>query len=196
MIGNGKKAMNATTPAMRARAIQSWREDFARLAAPRWLLIKPALFFLPAWWPWSNSAFAYFQCVFVGPALLRAPREVRAYLLAHELAHVRRRHTVGQAVYWVGVAAAWYLSRELAPKFALIPFVAVLGLAALWLFGGEERRELEADDDAATVCGDTAVINGLLWMERRRDRASALTAKRLARRRENLGSVLRAAEGL
>jgi Zn-dependent protease with chaperone function len=187
--------MNATTPAMRARAIQTWREDFERINASSKALIKPALVFLPAWWPSSNAAFVYFQTTFIGSGLVRAPQEVRAYVLAHELAHIRLRHTMGQVYYWLAALVAIGLSSAAPQRLAMIPMALVLASTAAWLFGGEERREFEADDEAAAMCGDAAVIKGLLWMEKRRSGGMAFTAKRIARRRSTPAVALQSTKG-
>lgn len=182
--------LNKAYPAMIERAKEEWRDEFERLSAKRGAL-APKLVFLPAWWPAPNVAFAYFNIVAIGPGLLRAPPDVRRYLLAHELGHIERRHTLGQAGYWASVLSAVAVGQVLPPALAMAPIMAVLIGAVAWLSLGETRREFEADDVAAARFGDQLVINGLNWMQARRsEAASKLCTRRLERRRAHLAASL------
>jgi Zn-dependent protease with chaperone function len=169
----------------------AWRAEFARLVAPPRRPFRPKLVFLPAWWPSPNVAFAYFHVVAVGPGLLRAPVQVRNYVLGHELGHIERRHTLGQVGYWISVLAAVLIGQQLPPGLAFAPVMTVLVAAVAWFGLGETRRELEADDAAAARYGDQTVISGLTWMQsQRREPQSKLCARRLKRRREHLSGLV------
>jgi hypothetical protein len=180
--------LNRTYPNVIERAKAEWRTEFGR-QVDHHRPAGPKLVFLPAWWPAPHVAFAYFNVVAVGPGLLRAPVEVRHYILGHELGHIERRHTLGQVGYWASVLAAAAIGRLLPPGLSLAPIMAVLVVAVAWLALGETRREFEADDAAAARYGDLTVINGLTWMQsRRRVPESKLCSRRLKRRREHLSA--------
>jgi Zn-dependent protease with chaperone function len=182
--------LNKVYPAMVERTKEEWRTEFEQLSARRGPL-APKLVFLPARWPAANVAFAYFNVIAIGPGLLRAPPEVRRYLLAHELGHIERRHTLGQVGYWASVLAAVAIGQMLPTGLAMAPIMAVLIAAVAWLSLGETRREFEADDAAAARFGDQTVINGLTWMQARRSEpASKLCTLRLDRRRAQLRASL------
>jgi len=176
---------------MTERAEQVWRDEFERLSAKRGAL-APKLVFLPTWWPGRSVAFAYFNLIAIGSGLLRAPPDVRRYLLAHELGHIERGHTLGQVGYWASVLSAVAIGQLLPPALATAPIMAVLMGAVAWLSLGETRREFEADDVAAARFGDQLVINGLNWMQARRsEAASKLSTRRLERRRAHLAASIR-----
>jgi Zn-dependent protease with chaperone function len=165
-----------------------WRMEFTRLAPVQGPL-APKLLFLPTWWPAPTAAFAYFNVIAIGPGLLRAPADVRRYILGHELGHIERRHTLGQVGYWTSVLAAVALGQLLPPGLTLAPITAVLITAVAWIHLGEARREFEADDAAAARYGDLTVINGLTWMQSRSTQPqSKLCTRRLNRRRRHVSA--------
>jgi Zn-dependent protease with chaperone function len=182
--------LNKAYPAKIERAKEEWRSEFegvSRRGGP----LAPKLVFLPARWPAQNVAFAYFNVIAIGPGLLRAPPDVRRYLLAHELGHIERRHTLGQVGYWASVLAAAAIGQLLPAALAMAPIMIVLVAAVAWLAMGETRREFEADDVAAARLGDLTVINGLTWMQARHSApASKLCSLRLNRRRAHLAASL------
>ena len=163
------------------RSRVEWRDEFQRLVGDR-RFVRPILVFLPPWWRDAHAGFAYFNIVAIGPGLPYAPTYVRNYVLAHELGHIDRRHTAGQAVFWLCSVGVFVASPLLSGMHTaqLVSLLILIGSG--WILFGETRREFQADDAAAERYGHETLIDGLRWMQSQRTvPPGRLYARRLER---------------
>lgn len=180
-----------TGPNPAASSVEDWRRDFAYIRVLQPLPIQPQLVFLSPRSRRRNFAVSVLGLVVISRDLLCAPEDVRAYLIAHEIGHTIRGHSLSSAL-WVGSVALGIAGMAFSPWMAeAFLFFDLIGLF-VWVRRLEQRREFEADDAAAEVCGDPLVIKGLLWMATRRGETSLLDAKRLARSRLRLDAAVSA----
>lgn len=161
--------------------LRGWRSVFRH--------IPPKLVTLPNWWPYEGiGAWSYMRYILVSPGLLTtAPKEVRRYIIGHELGHIRFGHTALNYLFPATFVAFFsaMMVFESQPQGTLKTVSAILMLlllvpksALLWF---PKRREFQADAHAAWLYGRDATLRASLWMAEAGGDHSALRQARLRR---------------
>ena len=180
----------------RAQPPQEWLDTAASIAA-RLNLRAPSVTMCPAWLMGPNPGAVLLNGrVLVNQKALELPEDVRRYVIAHELGHLKHKH--GKAAF-LAFCAVMLLYAVNPPLCGLIELLYLT--AFLMPYGLGDRAEFQADAVAADVMGSPyAVIRAqrevmrvmeagvIPQRERRWKRLRALAQARTERERHAIAS--------
>lgn len=179
--------MNPSNPKELHRIAQAeYTEIREKLPSNLAVLSSPKLLILPdRFMAKLGGAAAIYFWLCISPTLLKAPKEVRQAVIAHEWGHIASGHcnaTIGSLVM-----ALLYVFITLAtppgyfwPAVNLV-LLGMIGAVLYWALNG--LREFEADEKAADAVGAKNMAHGLRWIvdKMRNGEQTELVQERLRR---------------